>query len=98
MKKVKDAEGYDKLVPEVINVNVPQKISCTTCGGLPVALQVSASNKSASPFHAGNQSTRDGRPAKEAWKGDGKCKWCKGSGYVKKGMSPAKRLTFDDED
>ena len=100
MKKVKGPDGEDKMVPEVLQVNLPQKFPCDACGGLPAQISVSASVRSASPFHSGIQSTRarGGQIAdKDSWKGDGLCKYCKGTGYAKKGMSPTRRLMFEDE-
>ena len=88
MKKVKGPDGEDKMMPEVLNVNVPQKAPCEACGGLPIMISISASNRSASPFHSGMQSTRKDPGDKDSWKGDGKCRECKGTGYVRKGQSP----------
>ena len=99
MKKIKDAEGYDKLVPEVLNVVVKEKKPCTACGGIEPMINVSASTRSASPFHSGIQSALRG-PAlagRETWKGSGVCKMCQGAGAVKKFASPTRRLVFDDE-
>ena len=96
MKKVKGPDGEDKMMPETITVNVPQKMPCEACGGLPIQLGVSMTTRSASPFHSGIQSTRKDPRNKDSWKGDGKCKYCKGVGMVKKAFSPTRRLEFDD--
>lgn len=96
MKKVKGPDGEDKMMPETITVNVPQKMPCEACGGLPIQLGVSMTTRSASPFHSGIQSTRKDPRNKDSWKGDGKCRYCKGVGMVKKAFSPTRRLEFDD--
>jgi hypothetical protein len=96
MKKVKGPDGEDKMMPEVLTVNVPQKTPCEACGGLPIQINVAASTRSSSPFHSGIQSTRKDPKDKDSWKGDGKCKFCKGRGQARKGQSPTRRLQFDD--
>ena len=88
-EKRKDHQG--NIIPEVINVKMPdEEKHCGPCGGW-------GSNQPAFRGKLGTAGPVDYRGDMSPEKGkhgDGKCKKCKGTGYLEKPLIEARRLNY----
>ena len=107
-RKVIGDNGEPKYMDAIVYVDIPEHAVCPLCGqNSTPSLQVNATNRSISPFAAGNQyhagkeashkyevslHPGDGSPSKGSWKGTGKCQTCMGTGKIE---PVARRLAFE---